>query len=219
MVRLESNVGRQRSAFGRREDTDEALKIVAPAHRGQARVRRSPFGDDIDCSGGVEIAVLDEIGSFGDFYMVDCLRDQPVEIGISLTVGVIGQINGNAVDENGKVSPVVGIETSEKVFVRFPSAQVLHGIKTGNCAGENIDRRGRGAQFQVFLPNIFFRRRGNRFFAPDINFCRFRGGRLANSAAPGLAPAQLKRLAKLGATQSSRFAPTGMFPRRTDMSK
>ena len=108
------------------------MNAVAPAHDSHARVHRSTFGDNIDRSGSGEIAVLNEIGSFGDFYMVDGLRDQPMKIGISLAVGVIRQVDGNAVDVNCKVGPMVCIETSEKVLVRLPSSLMLHGIKTRN---------------------------------------------------------------------------------------
>src|SRR4029077_61803 len=108
------------------------LQTVAPTHYRSARIRGASFGDDINGTGCVEIAEPNKVGSFGDFYMIDRLRYQPVQVGISLTVRIINYVDRNPIHVNCKVGPVICVETSEKIFVRFPSPLVLHGVKTGN---------------------------------------------------------------------------------------
>ena len=150
------------------------MQTVATTHYRSARIRGAPFRDDINATGGGEITVPNKVGSFGDFYMVDGLRYQPVKIGVSLAVSVIHYVDGNTIDVNGKVGSMICVETSEKILVRFPSSLVLHGVKTRNRAGKNIDRCGGGTELEVSLPNVCFSRRGDGLLAPDINLRRFR---------------------------------------------
>src|ERR1051325_11461809 len=89
---LESSIGLKESAFGRGQNSQVALQAVAATLRTCDWMRWASFGDYVDRPRCGEIAVLHEIGSFGDVDMVDDFRDEPVKIGISLSMSIIGKI-------------------------------------------------------------------------------------------------------------------------------
>src|SRR5262249_60907873 len=97
--------------------------------------------------------------------MVHGFRDQPMKIGVSLAVGVIHDVDGNAINVNCKVGPVIRIETSEKVLVRLPAPLMLNSIKTRNGAGENIGRSTWMAKHHDSFPHGSSRHRRDDLFA------------------------------------------------------
>ena len=86
------------------------------------------FSNDIDRAGCGEIAVLHEIGSFGDVNMVDDFGDKPVNISISLSMSIVGKIHRNAIHENREIRSMIGIESSNEILVGFAASLMLHGV-------------------------------------------------------------------------------------------
>ena len=69
-----------------------------------------------------------EIRTLKDLYPVDQFGNEPVEVSVSLAMGMAGHVHRNTVDANLKISSVIGIETTKKNLVRFsPSVMLANG--------------------------------------------------------------------------------------------
>src|SRR5713101_2405284 len=60
-------------------------------------------------------------------------RQQEVQIGIPLTVGVRREVDGQVVHENGEIGAVVRIEAPDEVLRCLPPALMLRDDDTGEC--------------------------------------------------------------------------------------
>ena len=125
MIRLESQVRRERSFLGRREDADIALRILVAAGDAERRSFVPLFRDDVHGSGGREVAEMRKIGPFVYFHSIDSFRDQPMKIGIPLAMGMADDINGNAINKNGEIRAMVGVEAAEKDLISLAAAVML----------------------------------------------------------------------------------------------
>jgi hypothetical protein len=68
---------------------------------------------------------MSEVRPFVDFDSLDGFRDKPMHIGVALPVRAAHHVHRDAVDENGKVRPVVGIKTAKSNLVGFAAAVML----------------------------------------------------------------------------------------------
>ena len=63
--------------------------------------------------------------SLYNFDFFDGFRDQPVEIGVSLTMGMADHVYRDAVNEDREVGAVVRIETAKEDLIGFAAAMML----------------------------------------------------------------------------------------------
>ena len=84
-----------------------------------------------DRSRGREVPVLRLVSALVHVHVFDDLGDEPVEIGVPLAVRVRHHVDGNAVDGDGDVRPVVGVETAQKDLLRLATSSVLRNQEAG----------------------------------------------------------------------------------------
>ncbi len=88
---------------------------------------------EIDRSCRGEVAVLGEVGPFVDVEAFNRLRDDKVQIGVALPVGMRTEIDRHAVRKERHVGAVIGIKAPEEILIGLPGpAGVLHRDEPGN---------------------------------------------------------------------------------------
>ena len=75
-----------------------------------------------------------------------------MQVGVALAVGVAAQVHGQAVDEEGDVGAVVGVEAAEQVLLGLASALVLADDEARDQA-QDVGRPALGAQLEVLPGN------------------------------------------------------------------
>ena len=92
---------------------------------------------------------------------LDRLRDEEVQVGVSLPVGVAPQVHGQPVDEQRDIGAVVGVEAPQEVLLGLSSSLVLPEDEAGDQA-QHVGRPTLRAQLEVALGNEHVGRRGDR---------------------------------------------------------
>ena len=77
---------------------------------------------------------------------LDQLRDQEIEVGVSLAVPVGRHVDRHPAGRDGEIGAVVEVEAAQEILVRLAAAGVLG----GDGAGHGLDKLS-GAQFGSFL--------------------------------------------------------------------
>ncbi len=85
-----------------------------------------------------EVALVREIRSFFDADRCDQFRDEEIQVGIPLTVGVSAHVDRHVVDRDCEISAVVEIEAAQEILVGLAVAAVLR----DDQAGYNFKRFG-----------------------------------------------------------------------------
>ena len=98
----------------------------------------------MEIAGRPEVALVGEIGSLADQNTADCLRHQPVEVCVTLTMGMRAHVDRHVIDVDGHVGAVVEIVATQEVLVGFALAAVLRDDQSGGRL-EDFARARRGA--------------------------------------------------------------------------
>jgi hypothetical protein len=101
---------------------------------------------------------MDEIGALVYFDPIDGFWDEPMKIGVSLSVRVAYHVDRNAIDENGEVAAMIRIETTKEDLIRFAAAVMLPDNQSRRQP-KHVGRRARGAKLQISCPSSLLRRR------------------------------------------------------------
>src|SRR5262249_44035343 len=129
---------------------------------------RAP-GAEVDCSRGIEIAVLGEVGSLGNVDAVDRLWNEEVKVGVALPMPVAGQVDRRSVDEERHVGAVIRVEAAQEQLVRLAATLVLRDHQAGYDPEDVFGRCSR-AKHQVSIANGLRRcgGGGRRCFHPGL---------------------------------------------------
>lgn len=121
---------------------------------------------DAQRAGGGEVAEVGEVGALVELQAVDGLRNQKVDVGVSLPVAVRGHVDGHVVDEQREVGAVIGVEAADQVLHGLAAALMLVHHQAGNVV-QNLLRRGVRTQLVVAGADLVRRRRRQRPLALD----------------------------------------------------
>jgi len=116
----------QRAAADLRCRGDQCTVVVVLAE-GQARQRAVEFTlvGDVGGAGRGEVALVGEVRALAITNLLDQFRNQEIDVGVALAVGVRGHVDGNAVDARREIRAVVEVEAAQEVLVRLAVAAVL----------------------------------------------------------------------------------------------
>ena len=170
-----------------REEREIALRVEGAAGRLHDVLVDHVQRDEVDRAGGGKVAVLDVVGPLERLHRLH-LRDQEVEVGVTLAVGVAAEVDGQIVDEQRDVGAVIGVEAAQEVLLGLAAALVLADDEARDqpqdlggpsrreqldvIAGDHHLRRGRGGQRRGDRHRRQAHRRPGRRLAG-----RLRGGR------------------------------------------
>ena len=99
-----------------------------------------------------KITVIGEVRAFTVFDFVDQLRNQKVQIRITLTMSMRGHVHGHSVDSGCKVSAMVQVETTQKILIGLAIAGMLRHDHTGD-EFQNLTWSQRWATRKQFRPD------------------------------------------------------------------
>ena len=110
--------------FRRTSQQSAGIAVLAQSH---LRQRAVDFAEIVDMRrpGRGKIALLGVIRPFAVSDAVDQLRDQKIEVGITLAVGMAGHIDRDAADVGGEISAVIEIEATQEILVGLAVAGML----------------------------------------------------------------------------------------------
>lgn len=127
---------------------------------------------EIDVSGGSEVPPGSVIGAFTEVDGFDGFRDEEMEVGVALTVGVGNHVDRQAVDRNANVCSVVDIETAQEDLFGFTASGVLGDKQARHLAQYFLGRDGR-VVLQVDGGDLIYRTQlfgDHHLFQPDGRF-------------------------------------------------
>lgn len=119
-----------------------ALRVVHAAGELHQSLLDHVAGNEVDGAGGVEVAELRMVGPLVHVNALNRFRDDEIQVGIALAVGMAAQIDRHVVHKERHVGPVVGIEAAKKILVRLAGPA---GMLDGNEAGDQPQDLGRPA--------------------------------------------------------------------------
>src|SRR4030095_8981912 len=172
---LKGHIGSKRGPFRCRKDAQKPRRLITAAHHGETRLLSIAFGDDVDSARSGEITEMREIRTFEDLYPVDGFRNEPVEVSVSLAMGIAGHVHRNAVDRNLKVGSVIVIETAKQDLVCLAAAMVLPDDQTWHQS-HHVARGAWRTKLQILRPSGLLGRRRRRLLSPRVNFNRISFG-------------------------------------------
>jgi hypothetical protein len=82
---------------------------------------------EIDGADGREVAILGGVGPLAIVQPVDQLGHDEVQIRVPLAVGMRRHVDGDTVDRQRQIAPVVDVDPPDGVLARLALAAVLHG--------------------------------------------------------------------------------------------
>ena len=105
-------------------------------------------GDEVDGARGVEVALVGEVGPLGDLDRLQHFRNDEVQVGVALPVRVRGHVHRHAVDGDGHIGAVIGVEAAQEELVGLAAALVLRDHQARNGA-QHVFRGEARAQEEV----------------------------------------------------------------------
>ncbi len=149
-----------RAEVGRLEGNETRVPPRADLHL-RGALGRVIGHAEVHRAGGGEVARARRVRPLGRVERFDRLGDDEVQIGEALAVAVADHVDWRAVDGEGDVRPVVGVEAAEEVLLRLAAAGVLHGEQTGDRLDEVLRLVAR-AEHQLVVAGVRVGRRGRR---------------------------------------------------------
>ena len=138
---------RPRRRVVRSPQEEEALRIEAP----RRVLGGEPAAIEPELIVGAprdgEVSLLRRVGSFEDAHRVNELRDDEVRVGVAVAVIVARVVDGNAVDGELEVLPLVRVEAAEEHLLGVARAALVREEKTGRELGGASDALARGMAF------------------------------------------------------------------------
>jgi hypothetical protein len=80
---------------------------------------------DIGTTGGGEVAVLGVIRAFSVIKLLNQLRNKEIKIGVAFAVGMDGKVYWDSIEVRRKVGPMIEVEASQEILVRFTASGML----------------------------------------------------------------------------------------------
>ena len=103
-----------------------------PALQGGEAARQHIVILKIDRARRTEIAHIGIIGTFLVSLLLHQFRNQEIEIGIALAMGMAGHVDGNVVHAHRQIGAVIEIKAAQEILVGFSAARMLGDDHAGN---------------------------------------------------------------------------------------
>jgi hypothetical protein len=95
-----------------------------------------PVGAQCNRAGRGKVAILDSVRPLAHLHVLNELTDDPVQVGVTLTMAMTHHVHRHAVHGERHIGTVVRVEATQKVLVGLAAAGVLHDVKARDRSQE-----------------------------------------------------------------------------------